>query len=454
MAKPGLWITAGSDKLADAVLKSIEHSDQFSTTVTQSAIKPRHAEIAIVSLHGTSVDYIGISQVGRKVATGQVTIAISNLVAIDSLPCEEIDAKLPARFSKWFFPRSEGAWRPTPRLWEELLKIIRAERPKAGPSFDELNRMVAASRPVIGRKEGGLEVFERDAVASALQTFGGSAFRKKVLKRAGPPPTNPAVAPFLSQLREVSVREDPQITHDQSAFPGMEVARRDVIGSVVLTNGLEDLTILNCNRQPLEQTLGVDLIYYSHRYDSFVLVQYKRMTDGTQGAEYRPGNDASHHKELQRMIAAEDVLRQLPKMNDAGTSDFRLSGRPFYIKLCEPKAKAALDAGMVSGMYVPLDLWRSLLSSPEALGPKGGIVITWENCTRRFNNGEFTNLLRQGWIGSASGESKALSKIVEAVLASGRMLVLAATTANRLSKDLRRDYLGRFATEDDPTAAI
>ena len=73
---------------------------------------------------------------------------------------------------------------------------------------------------------------------------------------------------------------------------------------------------------------------------------------------------------------------------------------------------------------------------------------------RRFSNGEFTNLLRQGWIGSASGESKALSKIVEEVLANGRMLVLAATTTNRLSKDLRRDYLGRFATEDDPTSAI
>jgi hypothetical protein len=61
-------------------------------------------------------------------------------------------------------------------------------------------------------------------------------------------------------------------------------------------------------------------------------------------------------------------------------------------------------------MYVPLDLWHSLLDSPEAVGPKGGVVITWDNCVRRFNNGEFTNLLRQGRIGSASGESKALSK--------------------------------------------
>lgn len=253
MPKSGLWITAGAGKLADAVANSIQSNDQFSTTVTQSRIKPRLAEIALVSLQGTSVDYVGISQVGRRVATGQVTIAISNLIGIDDLPCDEIEAKLASRFSKSFDPPLEGAWRPTPRLWEEVLKIVRAERPGAIQKFDELNRMVAASRPARGRIAGGLEVFERDAIASALQTFGGSAFRKRVLRRAGPPPRNPAVAPFLSQLREISVREDPQITHDQSTFPGMAVARRDVVGSVVLTNGVEDLTILNCNRRPWKE---------------------------------------------------------------------------------------------------------------------------------------------------------------------------------------------------------
>jgi hypothetical protein len=43
----------------------------------------------------------------------------------------------------------------------------------------------------------------------------------------------------------VSIREDPQIIHDQAVFPGMGVSRRDVIGSVVLTDGKEYLTILN-----------------------------------------------------------------------------------------------------------------------------------------------------------------------------------------------------------------
>src|SRR5450759_870125 len=79
--------------------------------------------------------------------------------------------------------------------------------------------------------------------------------------------------------------------------------------------------------------------YDGRRYGSLsavARVQYKRMSEGRLGAEYRPGNDPSHDKELQRMLAAEKVLGELPKMKEAGTSDFRLSGRPFYIKLCAP----------------------------------------------------------------------------------------------------------------------
>jgi hypothetical protein len=229
---------------------------------------------------------------------------------------------------------------------------------------------------------------------------------------------------------------------------------------VTLTDaaGSEYLTILNCNRQPLERTLGVDMIYYNHRFDSFVLVQYKRMKVRSYGEgyrpEYRPDSDKSHESELQRMTRADEMLRSLPKRASSEVDMFRLLGRPFYVKLCEAKVKAPLDAGMTPGMYVPLGLWHRLLKSPVVSGSRGGRIITWENCTRRLNNSEFTNLLRQGWIGSAAGQSLALREIIEGVLGSNRMLVLAATSAGRVSREIRRDDLGRFAAEDDPVGAI
>ncbi len=123
------------------------------------------------------------------------------------------------------------------------------------------------------------------------------------------------------------------------------------------------------------------------------------------------------------------------------------------MKLCESKAKAALDAGMVSGMYIPPNLWLRQLRSPETKGTKGGTVMSWDTCKRRFNNTEFTRLLRQSWIGSAAGRSEYLSSIIEQVLSNGRMLVLAATSKGRESRDYRRDGIGRFAAEDDPSGS-
>jgi hypothetical protein len=451
--RTGLWIAIGGGSLAEAIDSSIESYGQFTTTVSAPDVKPRGAELAIVSLNGARADYIGISQAGRRVATGQMTIAVSNLLPLKRLSRDKIRSKLPRRFSSHFAPPHIGVYRPTPRLWEEVLTIVTSEIPERSEKISDLMKIIAGATLPSGRVEGGLEVFERDAIASALQTWRGTPLRKRVLRRAVPNKQVP-VAPFLFQLKAVSIREDPQISHDHATFPGMEIAQRHMVGSIVLHDGDEYLTILNCNRQPLEQTLGVDLIYYNHRFDSFVLVQYKRMAEDTQGAVYRPEHDQSHGKELQRMAEAEKLLMGLPHSNNYATDTFRLSGHGFYVKLCESKAKAALDSGMVSGMYLPLELWRRILNSPAVRGPRGGIAITWENCTRRLNNSEFTNLLRHGWIGSAAGHSKMLAQIIGDVLGSRRMLILAATSAAPPSRDLRRDNLGRFAAEDDPTGAI
>ena len=47
-----------------------------------------------------------------------------------------------------------------------------------------------------------------------------------------------------------------------------------------------------------------------------------------------------------------------------------------------------------------------------------------------------------------------LSRIIEDVLGAGRLLVLAAASEGPRYEDFRRDDLGRFASEDEPTAAI
>lgn len=454
MAKPhGLWLAIGGGSLAEAVASSIERQAQFTISVIARDVKPRSAELAIVSLKDTA-DYIGISQRGRRVATGQMTLVVSRLAQLSGMTQNAIREALPNRLAKRFKPPAAGQYRPSPRLWEELLKIVSSAGTEMGEQIHELARIAQKTRESWGPLGGGLEIFERDAVASALEAWGGAQFRKRMLRSVVPEEEVP-VASFLSQLRGTTVREDPQISHDQTTFPGMEVARRDQVGSLVLRHGSEYLTILNCNRQPLEETLGVDLIYYNHQFDSFVLVQYKRMRRNENGeARYRPHSDPSHSKELKRMIEADRQLRAIPVSGKSGVAAYRLSSGPFYVKLCEPVLKSALDGGMVSGMYVPLGLWRRLLKSDQIRTSRGAVRITWDNCGRRFSNSEFTNLLRHGWIGSSAGRSKHLTQIIEDVLGGGRMLVLAATTGGPESKDWRRDAYGRFAAENDPAGSV
>jgi hypothetical protein len=255
----------------------------------------------------------------------------------------------------------------------------------------------------------------------------------------------------------VSIREDLQINNDWITFPGLEVIQNSVVGSVVLGDEDTDeyLTILNCNRQPLEETLGVDLVYYNHLHGSFVLVQYKRMTsEGNGKSVYRPDGDKNLQDEIRRMKDAMHAMERLEKEPIVDIFGYRLNDHPFYLKLCDSKVSVALDANMVAGMYLPLALWDLQMEWPHSRGPRGGRAFTFDNCIRRFNNGEFTSLLRRGWIGSAAECSEYLSTIIEQVLGSGRMLVLAATSPGEAARDYRRDGLGRFAAEDDPTGAM
>ena len=75
---------------------------------------------------------------------------------------------------------------------------------------------------------------------------------------------------------------------------------RDVAGVTVFEESGNQLTVINVNRTDVEHALGVDLVYYSHRFASFVLVQYKRMRrESGQNVYRRP----SLKHELERMRA-------------------------------------------------------------------------------------------------------------------------------------------------------
>lgn len=467
----GLWYTAENDQAASAIRSSIERQESFSINAQRALVKPRETEIAAISLDGQEFEYLGICSRGRRSATGEITLRLTHLRELQGVPFAAIFEALPKALANRFDFRGKGIRRVSPRLWEEMLKTI-GSVPGNESVVAPLQELVVQSAAVTPTAPNDLEVFERDAIACAVQSWAGSGLRKRVLRSASPRRVGDSPY-FISRLEDVPMREDSQIVHDSINFPGMEGIRANVVGAVTLSNGDESLTIINCNRMPLEQTLGVDLIYYSHKFNSFVLVQYKRMTadpvevdasfseremskndlyenDEDARLGYRPASDPNHEKEMRLIGKVREILRQI-SVNGTGTlSSYRMDDRPFYMKLCPQRAFRAIDEEMVKGMYVPFDLWMRLLKSDEVKGKRGGVRITWRNCPRRLSNTEFTSLLSNGWIGSTEGQSGYLGQVIETVLASGKMLILARTTGRKFGQDYRRDAWGRFADTDDP----
>ena len=227
---------------------------------------------------------------------------------------------------------------------------------------------------------------EKDACGLALEIFGVP--RKLVARRETPQEP----APFLQGLQDVALREDPMIQHDAANFPGLKLIKHSQIGCAEFQKGKERLTLLNVNRTSIEETLGVDLIYYQHQYRAYILVQYKRMSSDSFGCwAFRP-TEQQCQKELKRMRAFKAAYPDASI--SSATAVYRLSAEAFFFKLCKSVTFTPIETKLIEGMYIPLDYWELLLKSPNIIGPKKGLRIAYDNVERHLNNSEFVSLVR------------------------------------------------------------
>src|SRR5258708_26338221 len=161
----GLWIAVGGGVLAEKIARAIETRWEFSYPVPEAEVRPGRAEMVIVWLYGTKPNYLGLSQLGRRSATGQVTLMISNLVPLRQMDRTAVRAALPKKFSGRYDPPSIGIDRPTPRLWEEIQKALVEHTVKVDRRLDDLRRALreADDKPR-GRISGGLWVWDRECI--------------------------------------------------------------------------------------------------------------------------------------------------------------------------------------------------------------------------------------------------------------------------------------------------
>ena len=170
------------------------------------------------------------------------------------------------------------------------------------------------------------------------------------------------------------------------------------------------ITVMNTNKSDLESVLGCDLIYYNSTRNSALLVQYKRMSlEGSGLWVYR--GDAQLVKEMERMreVASDPC--------PTSVAQYRLHSGPQYLKVVRPTDFDGQSAELMDGMYIPLSLVDLMLESHSDTTRGGNLRIAREDgqypTQRHINNTMFTNLFRDGWIGSFGTASDELRSTIE-----------------------------------------
>jgi hypothetical protein len=237
---------------------------------------------------------------------------------------------------------------------------------------------------------------------------------------------------FLQGLPQAYVREDAMLLADFSTVPGFEAIGTLPFAAKVFQdpeNPDVRLTVVMANRLPLEEQTGADLIYYNETYRSFVMVQYKAMEKGSDGPEFRWKPKDQLADEIARMDKLLTTLKAQPE--DLTPGSFRLHANPFFLKLCPRIIFNPDDKGLFKGMYLPLDLWKSLADDPVTQGPRGGRVVSYANVGRRLTNSEFITLVANAWVGTTVPQSSLLEKVIRSVLETGKTVTIAVKTERK-----------------------
>lgn len=427
----GFIFTVGERERASRLEEIIGDSASFTDTASSVDLKPKTLELCLISLDGQSFAYAALARRGQKVATLKFRLRFTDLVDLDQLPFSKIEAVIGSRFKSHFANASGGlGGRVPPGTWHALMDCVKQLAQHAAVDVARLEKKLTSERKPFRTNAPERMAMEKDALGLSLAIFG---MDRADVFQTWESSEDLSPAPFLAGLNQFILREDPIIFHDSQRFGDWSPIIKYTVGAVEFVKDKERLTVFNINRAPSEKAFGADLLYCHHKYKSFVLVQYKRMkSEGDPPtAVYRP-TDLQYEKELERM----KTFRSMHMDGGATVPDeYRLSPEAFYFKLCPSTVFKPWEAGLLKGIYWPLDGWEVLINSPSMRGKLGGVKVTYSNVGRYIGNDLFVKLVQDGWIGSRGQVSQAIEFVQKAVL-SGRSVTVALSDSVERSRNL------------------
>ena len=405
---------------------------EFAESVPSFSVLSRDRLIALLSLSPGFITHVSRAKRGRTSATSRRRLNLMRTVALNApVATEELLDLFPVALRDRLRSVFEEGGLVTAKQWAVVQDIL-------VDTFDEIRdaieRLVPYRERLIDEMSAtGRETMalEHEAVAAALRLAGFDEGEREA-SLAWNPSERTRTASFLEGLNAVSLREDTMIQNDMQVVPGFERLDQAKFGAVRFENDDTRLILLHANHQRLEETLGVDLIYYNHSFHSFVCVQYKAMEQEHSGAVFRfPKDDLT--KEIARMDSALNLLSAIAR--NAEPHGFRLNENPFFLKFCPRIVFEPDKPELIRGMYLPIDYWRILEQHPTTLGPRQGRQLTFDNAGRHLDNTGFIYLVSKGWIGSNTAQSTVLGDIVNAILRGQRSVTLAVKFDKRDPSD-------------------
>ena len=426
----------------------------FSDALSVQDWEIKSLQVALISFSMVNIDYIALATKGNRVVTAKSRIEFSDLTSLDSLPIQLIEKELNSSVRNHFIRSSQGSGaKVPPKTWQRVISIIKKLRPNHASEIDRLLSIKEISRFTLRGAAADIILQEREALGIALDIFDVShQLRKQVLGAWSPNLTDvtdlseqtfqgyleslpQGRASFLSGIPKRYFQEESAIQHDLLNWEGMTGAYE--AGYSRFQKGDRSLDVIYANRNALEKTTGVDLIYFNEIYNSFVLVQYKLMKESAKSDSfiYRP--DEQLEKELQRM---DNFVRTYHQEKDILCHEqYRLCDDGFMLKFVPNKGVQPASNELIKGMYVTRKYMQFLMSDNGPAGKKGGKVIDFENSPRYLTNTEFSTFVNRGWIGTRGIQSEALKKLIQKYFESGNAVLIAdEILAQNANKKIQR----------------
>ncbi|WP_455029506.1 hypothetical protein [Neisseria sp.] len=197
----------------------------------------------------------------------------------------------------------------------------------------------------------------------------------------------------------------------------------DITGRAIYRNESEELIIYTANKNPLENLLGVDLIYINNIQKNMVMVQYKMLEKEGDSWIFRDNNNQLRD-EAERMNSIKEML------NDNSQNEYRLNPSPFFLRFIK---RQSLGNNPVS-FCISLDHYQQIMNQPVTLGPRGGRRIGYDEMQKHYiGKSELESLIRSGYVGTYSQDTDNIHEIIHLISSGKQNDGLVIAFKNRLS---------------------